>query len=163
MRSRKTMAGMIALAIMGSLAVLLWPSSIRRSPPVLTLFGVEHVRIVDDTGAEMWLAYVSISNASPVTATSKGLLFVKDRETRAGNRWLEVSELAPHMLRPGAVDEWPLLFSAHAGAGQLRFKYTGASRLFGGESWRGPWRRLMQRLPRSVQVRLSKDPWFAFA
>jgi hypothetical protein len=151
MRKRRTMIGLIVLVVCGCLLLWLSASPTRPTPPVLTLLKVERVSVADDNGAAMWLAYILVSNASPATAASKGLLFFKGRETRSGNRWLQVSGPTPLEFRPGEEYEWPVLFPAHVVPGQLRFKYTGASPLFGGESWRGGWRRLADRMPSFVQ------------
>ena len=159
MRWRRKIIGLVAVTGLGLLTLWLYPSPMRRNPPVLTDLSVERADIVDDTGSEMWMVDFGLSNSSPPSASPEGLLFVKDLETRSGNRWLRADGPTYPMFPPGRVAGYMLLFSPHMGAGQLRFKYTGASRLFGGESWRGAWRRFMQRVPWSIRRRFPKaDP-----
>src|SRR5258708_38977298 len=63
MRVRIIVAGSVSATVAGLIALSILATPAGPRPPVLTLVRVEPAGIIDDTGAEMWLMTLSVTNS----------------------------------------------------------------------------------------------------
>jgi len=159
MRNRNVLIVGIVTAGVGLLvAVVVFANPLRR-PPVFHVVGLEPAGVVDDSGVELALLTLSISNAE---AFPNQPLFVRNAgvplQVRIAGHWGEVrwpqseAKLANLTLSPLKAKSATLLVPAGAEACRISFKYAGAVTT-------SKWclARLAERLPSFVRFRI---PWF---
>ena len=148
----------IVAVLVGVLAVisLSWPA---HRPPVLKLETLEPAGITDDSGSEMWLATLSLSNSYSGAHPEERDLFFKDSRTeaRVTNRWVTVEgmlgTLGHSRLAAGQKCRRMLLLPAGTDSCRITLRYAGARLLKGHLS------RLAGHLPLFVWRRIPYTFW----
>jgi hypothetical protein len=161
MRVRRIVAGVVGVTVMGLLVVLMLATSTGPRPPVLTLVRVEPAGIIDDSGAEMWLMTLSVSNSDNRPPRPENRLYVGEGdgpiEVKIGSRWIglhgTLGRLGDCELAPAQKCERLLLTPGGTESCRISLKYTGASALKGLVEW------VATRLPLSIRSRFSYKFW----
>ena len=140
--------------------LLLWRAAPKeRNPPVLELVSLEPAGIIDNTGAEMRLATLSISNSDVEPIIAKNVLFVEDggrpiEAKVADDRWVALEQkLGNCALPPGGKVERQILMPAGTDRCRVSLKYTGTSLSKGRAA------AIAERLPLFVRSRISHKFW----
>jgi len=130
MRGRKALVGAMAVAMMGLLAVVICFEKQESRPPTISVARIEPASIFDDSGLEMLLVTLSISD--PGNGPLSPRLYVKDSgrtiEAKVAKRWVGVEGAlwAGCELWPGLRRERLILLPAHTDSCRFRLQYSRA-------------------------------------
>jgi len=156
-RARKVVIAIIAVAIAALLLPLILPTRLRAPPPTLTLVKMEPIHIIDDSGMEMWVVTLIITDSDirpPKPENSEYVANSGSRiEAKVAGRWIEVPGSLECSLGPGIISERMLLLPARTDACRVCLKYTDAALYNGRIEW------LAEHLPSFIRVRFSYKFW----
>jgi hypothetical protein len=157
MHDRRVLGVAFAVFIAVALAVVIWSSRPVHCPLVLNIVSGEPAGIDDDTGQEMWLATLSLSNSDAGPPSPQHSVYFKNGgkgiEVKVGTHWIEVDAVLDLALAPGQKHEILLLVPAGTEACRIRLKYTGSRLVNGRLLW------IAERLPQFVRFRMSYKFW----
>ena len=135
------------------MAMLFWPEPPARCPLALSVVSVEPADIYDDSGAEMWLATLSISNSDVRPRRPENGLYIKNGgkaiEARVAGRWVEVEGGFACKLDPQDTCARSFLLPPGAESCRVRLEYARAVFVRGRTAW------FAERLPRWIRYRMS--------
>ena len=153
----------LALACVALLVVALaTPLPTRLRAPVVSLVSMEPAKIFDDTGKEMWLASLRISNPNTKTPPRpENSLYVKDFkiQIKVTNVWVEIETQPDCQLFGGDKCERLCLFPADADYSRCSLKYTGTTPIFSTSIPKNRLHRAVQQLPLFIRRRLPSGFW----
>lgn len=123
MKMRRVPPVMLAAALLAGVIWFMWPYA--RSPVQLSLLRTEPSGVMDETGAELWLLHVTVSNrGSGPIQFAWGLTEV---ESRVGRRWLKSQPMEllwnPGYLQPLGSRSIIMLVPPNADACRIRMSY----------------------------------------
>lgn len=157
---RISLGCLIALLVAVIIIVLVRPEREMPPPPILNIVGVEPAGgILDETGTDVWLATICVSNSDTRPRLPENCLYVKEVKAKTVDGWTGVDSSTPHLLPPGGKSESMLPVSARFEYCQVSYQYTGNSLSFSGRPIKGPLLCLAERLPLSVRSRLPRQLW----
>jgi len=163
MRARKLLGGTVAVSVLAVAVALIRTPHTVPHPPVVNLVSVEPFEIVDDTGAEMFLATLSISNPDN-PAGPENCIYVRGEgkgiEAKVANRWIGVNANLDCRLDPGG-GKHEIVFAVPAATDSCRlsFRYTGSRPSFARRPLKARLEWFAERLPKSIRFRLSYEVW----
>jgi len=167
-RSEKRMRSTISTALGLAVVMVTRVGSISHAapsappPPVANLLSVERANVIDDTGAEMWLVTVGISNAlSPSMAGSHfEPIYIKDVdvpvEARIDGRWARTEGVIGTASLRHCVSDMhriQLVVSEKTDSVRIRFKYASALVISGRLTY------LSEDLPTGIRTNLPATFW----
>lgn len=132
MRGRSVVVGAVALALTGSLALLICFGKRESHPPILSVVRVEPAGVLDDNGLELQMVSLSISAPTNLRSRPAEPLFVRTGaisvEAKVADRWVRVDGglWKGCELWPGSPHETVIATPAHTVSCRLRLEYTGS-------------------------------------
>ncbi len=161
MRAPRVFAGVIGVTIAVVLGLIILYPRTPPNPPVLSLVSLEPAGVFDDSGVEMSLLRLSISNSDNRPFNPANSIYVKDGgrciEVKVANHWIAaegtVGALGFCALAPLQKHEIMFILPA-SGSCRVWFKYTGATL---STKHRLAW--VAERLPECIRFRMSYKFW----